>query len=233
MFSGNETDVSSRASVDRTPGFERTLIHRSIDFFNRELRAARRRAHPHRRAFRRGVRRCTGSGCHRYCCRRTGCIGDANYPAGSLLIADYEEFLAGTAELQVVFEPDAHTTASTTMALDTRPARHRHACRRREPCRGLTPGRLDEPSQSTGIPENTNTVIVAADHSGDEIFLNSSGFDHAVAAAARIRSTDRSSVDQVRAGVLRRRGPRRRAALRHVRRRHRSPVFRCSPSRFG
>ena len=30
--------------------------------------------------------------------------------AGSLLAADYDEFLAGTAELSVVFEPDAHTS---------------------------------------------------------------------------------------------------------------------------
>ena len=35
--------------------------------------------------------------------------GDASYQAGSLLAADHDEFLAGTAELQVVFEPDEHT----------------------------------------------------------------------------------------------------------------------------
>ena len=55
-----------------------------------------------------------------------------------------------------------------------------------------------------GIPAATNTVIVAADDTGDEIFLDSSGFDTPVAAAAR-HGRRRADRDQVRAGVLRRR----------------------------
>ena len=35
--------------------------------------------------------------------------GTPSYRAGSLLAADYEQFLDGTAELAVVFAPDAHT----------------------------------------------------------------------------------------------------------------------------
>ena len=35
--------------------------------------------------------------------------GTADYCAGSLLAADYEQFLDGAAELSVVFEPDEHT----------------------------------------------------------------------------------------------------------------------------
>ena len=40
--------------------------------------------------------------------------GSAEYVAGSLLAADYDEFLSGTAQLQVVFEPDPHTCLNTT-----------------------------------------------------------------------------------------------------------------------
>lgn len=35
---------------------------------------------------------------------------EATYPAGSLLATDYEQFLAGTADLRVVFAPDARTS---------------------------------------------------------------------------------------------------------------------------
>ena len=37
LFSGASTDVIVAASVDRTPGFERTVLHRAIDFFNDEV----------------------------------------------------------------------------------------------------------------------------------------------------------------------------------------------------
>lgn len=37
VFSGPVTDVIVSASVDRTPGFERTLLYRAIDFFNDDV----------------------------------------------------------------------------------------------------------------------------------------------------------------------------------------------------
>ena len=37
VFEGRATDVSAWASVDRTPGFERTLVGRSIDFYRTEM----------------------------------------------------------------------------------------------------------------------------------------------------------------------------------------------------
>ena len=95
--------------------------------------------------------------------------------AGSLLAADYDEFLAGTAELQVVFEPDEHTSL------------HHYAWTRDKlivvtladvasRVEVVTPGTW--PAEPVpGIPDNTNTVIVATDELGDEIFLDSSGFD--------------------------------------------------------
>ena len=43
VFSAAPTDVLVAASVDRTPGFGRTMLRRAIDFFNDErLRIARR-----------------------------------------------------------------------------------------------------------------------------------------------------------------------------------------------
>ena len=37
LFSGSSTDVIVAASRDRTPGFERTMLSRAIDFFNDEV----------------------------------------------------------------------------------------------------------------------------------------------------------------------------------------------------
>jgi prolyl oligopeptidase len=101
--------------------------------------------------------------------------GSAEYVAGSLLAADYDEFLAGTAQLQIVFEPDAHTSLN-------------HYAWTREKLvvvtlvdvasrvEVVTPGSW-QAERVPGIPENTNTVIVNVDEFGDEMFLDSSGFD--------------------------------------------------------
>ena len=37
LFSGSRTDVLVAASRDHTPGFERTLLSRAVDFFNDEV----------------------------------------------------------------------------------------------------------------------------------------------------------------------------------------------------
>ena len=37
LFSGASTDVIVAASVDRTPGFERIMLRRAIDFFNDDV----------------------------------------------------------------------------------------------------------------------------------------------------------------------------------------------------
>ena len=178
IFEGDPADVLVAASVDRTPGFERTLISRALDFFNEEVYEMRGDEL---------VRIDTPTDAS-ISIHRTWLLielrtdwhynyGQASttYPAGSLLAADYAEFLSGTAELTVVFTPDQHTSL------------HHYAWTRdrlvvvtladvASHVEVLTPGTwTSEPV--TGLPDNTNTAIVAADHLGDEIFLDSSGFD--------------------------------------------------------
>src|SRR4029077_13857629 len=81
---------------------------------------------------------------------------------------------AGTAQLRVVFEPDAHTSLL-------------HYAWTRDRLVVVTPAAAGRPVEIvtpdtwqrrpvTDVPANTNTVIVAADDTGDEIFLDSSGF---------------------------------------------------------
>ncbi len=104
VYAGERTDVIVVASVDRTPGFERTLISRAVDFFNDEI-------YELRGAELIPIDAPTDAtvSVHRDWLLielRTDWKGHA---AGSLLAADYCEFLDGTADIAVVFTPDQRT----------------------------------------------------------------------------------------------------------------------------
>jgi prolyl oligopeptidase len=174
LFAGDPSDVSVGAGFDPTPGFERLLISRSFDFFNRE------------RYERRGdelikidVPTDAGTSIHREWLlirpRTDWAVGSTTHPAGTLLAAKYDEFLSGTIDLAVVFEPDEHTSLETyTWTRDRLVLVTLVDVTSRLEL--VTPGTWQrEPIR--GIPPNTNTVIVDADDYGDEIFLDSSGFD--------------------------------------------------------
>ena len=174
LFSGSHVDVSVAASVDRTPGFERTLVHRSIDFFNSDVYELRRGEF-----IRIDAPTDATVSIHRQWLlielRSDWYTATTHYRAGSLLAADYDEFISGTAQLHVVFEPDEHTclhhyawTRDRLVVVTLADVASRVEV--------VTPGDW-RAEPVTGLPENTNTVIVAADHAGDEVFLDSSGFD--------------------------------------------------------
>lgn len=173
LFTGSRTDVTVTAGVDRTPGYERTLIYRAIDFFNDERYQLRSGE-----LVRIDAPTDASVSVHRNWLlielRTDWHTGTADFTAGSLLAADYEEFLAGTAELTTVFEPDAHTCL------------HQYAWTRDRLTMVtladvasrvdiVTPGTWTR-EPVTGIPPSSNAVIVATDDTGDEIFLDSSGF---------------------------------------------------------
>jgi prolyl oligopeptidase len=174
LFTAEPTDVIVAASVDRTPGFERTMLRRAVDFFNDEVYELRGDE-----LIRIDAPTDATVSVHRGWLlvelRTDWSTAAGSYPAGSLLAADYDEFLAGTAELHVVFEPDEHTSLN-----------HYAWTRDRlilvtladvaSLVQVVTPGTWHaEPLP--GIPENANTIVAATDDLGDEIFLDSSGFD--------------------------------------------------------
>ena len=174
LFSGDPSDVSVGGGYDRTPGFERLLITRSLDFFNRERYELRGYE-----LIRIDVPTDAGIALHREWLlirpRTDWAVGTTIYPPGSLLAAKYDEFLAGTAELSVVFEPDEHTSLEsyawtrdhlvlvTLVDVASR-------------VEVVTPGSWER-APIAGIPPNTNTMLVDVDEYGDEMFLDSSGFD--------------------------------------------------------
>jgi prolyl oligopeptidase len=173
LFTGSRTDVTVAAGVDRTPGYERTLIYRAIDFFNDERYELR-----DGELVRIDAPTDATVSAHRDWLlielRTDWHTGTADFAAGSLLAADYREFLAGTAELTVVFAPDERTclhqyawtrdrlVMSTLADVATRVEIVTPGSWTREPVRGLQ--------------DSTSTVIAAVDDTGDEVFLDSSGF---------------------------------------------------------
>ena len=173
VYSGLVNDVAVAAAVDRTPDFERTFVSRGIDRYNSqdyELRGGEliRIDVPSDAVF--SVRR-------QWLLIRLRTdwrTGDVDYRAGSLLAADYEQFLAGTASLTVVFEPDAHTavkhygwTRDRLVLVSLADVASRVEV--------ITPGSWRR-QPLVGIPEHTTTSIDSIDDLSDEVFLVSGGF---------------------------------------------------------
>src|SRR5271156_6819790 len=173
VFEGSPADVIVAGGVDRTPGFERTMLRRAIDFFNDQVYDLRGDE-----LIRIDAPTDASISVHRQWLlielRTDWITGSASYTAGSLLAADYDEFLAGTAQLRGGFEPDAHTsllhyawTRDRLVVVTLADVASRVEI--------VTPGTWQR-RPVTDVPPNTNTVIVAADDTGEEIFLDSSGF---------------------------------------------------------
>lgn len=174
VFAGLPADVSVGAGFDPTPGYERLIVSRSLDFFNHEYYELRGGE-----TIQIDVPTDARISLHREWLlirpRSDWQVGSATYPAGSLLAVDYDEFLSGGRDLAVVFEPDAHTSLVTvswtrdrlillTLAdVASRLEIAEPGSWRREPV--------------CGLPPNTHTVVVDVDAYGDEIFVDSSGFD--------------------------------------------------------
>lgn len=171
LFTGPVTDVAVGAAVDRTPGYERTLLSRAVDFFNEQVYELRSGE-----LVRIDAPTDASLSVHREWLlielRTDWETGTASYRAGSLLAANYEQFIDGTAELSVVFEPDEHSSLHqyswtrdrlllvTLVDVASRVEIVAPGPWTREPVAGV----------------GDNTVIVATDDTGDEIFLDSSDF---------------------------------------------------------
>jgi prolyl oligopeptidase len=174
VFEGAPSDVSVGVGFDPTPGFERLLATRSVDFFNRERFEIR-----DGELLRIDVPTDAGISIHREWLlirpRTDWTVDSVTYPAGSLLAAKYDDFLSGTIELSVVIEPDEHTSLDTyawtrdRLVISTLVDVATHV-------EVVTPGSWTR-EPIPGVAANATTVVVDVDEFGDEIFLDSSGFD--------------------------------------------------------
>ena len=176
VYEGKPDDVGVHAFHDPADGFERDFVVRNIEFFRSEwyLRTGGDLVQL-------AVPPDAIVGVHREWLliqtRSPWAVDGTSYPAGALLAARFDEFLAGRQELTTLFEPDAHTALSY------------HAWTRgylilnmlhdvRSQLAVLTPadGRWQRAALA-GVPEFTQTDIVGTDPlDSDEYLLSSSGF---------------------------------------------------------
>ncbi|GAB2640965.1 prolyl oligopeptidase family serine peptidase [Gordonia jinhuaensis] len=109
VFAGEVSDVAVGATYDDTPGFERHFVSRAVDFFNSLTYELRDGA---------AVLVDTPTDAHVtvrnqwlfVLTRSEWKLEGMTYPAGALLVFDYEDFLAGVREATVLFTPDPHTS---------------------------------------------------------------------------------------------------------------------------
>ncbi len=107
VFEGRSHDVSVQVEVDRTPGFERTLFSRAIDFYRTEtslLRADGRLQALDKPA---DAEPTFWRGRLLIQLRSDWTVGGTTWRAGSLLVADANAYLAGERRLRALFEPTA------------------------------------------------------------------------------------------------------------------------------
>lgn len=173
VFAGAASDISVSALCARFPGFERTWIFRSTDFYNKdtyELRDGRL------------IKIDIPSDCSMAVHREWAMIalvsdwvrGDVTHPAGSVLVADYEDLVAGTAVPRAVFEPGGGDFFAAGVFTGDRflSVKLRDVATVVEI---LTPG-IWEPEPLPGVPDNTTIGLSGVDPFGDEIFLHTTGF---------------------------------------------------------
>lgn len=106
QFAGRESDVSVFVTVDLTPGFERTVVGTSPDFFTNEMVLLR-----DSQRIRLDKPADADLKWHRQWAflqlRSNYTVGDVTYQAGTLLATPFEALVAGKPVYSVLFEPTA------------------------------------------------------------------------------------------------------------------------------
>ncbi|MEU2611152.1 prolyl oligopeptidase family serine peptidase [Micromonospora sp. NPDC007271] len=171
VYEADAEDLAAYASHDPTPGFERDFVGRSLDFYRTENFLL---TEPGGR-IRIPVPEDARWDVHRewlvILLRSPWPVGGVTHPAGTLLAARFDEFLAGARELTVLFRPDGRTALS------------HHAWTRnhliltaladvRSRLEVLTPGETGwrrEPL--AGVPDDDHSWIVDTDPDRDDDYL--------------------------------------------------------------
>ncbi|WP_371829903.1 prolyl oligopeptidase family serine peptidase [Rhodococcoides trifolii] len=178
VFEGETSDVAVSAWYDNTVGYERSFAQRATDFFNSELYLLRDD----------GTRVLVdvptdaSASVHRdWLLIRTmtpWSVDGTEHAAGTLLAAKFDEYLAGSRELRVLFAPDEHTSLHQYAWTEN----HLLMVVLRDVKSTVLVGTLTDDGFSalpmTGLPELTDIEIIGtdSDEGGDEYFLNSSGY---------------------------------------------------------
>lgn len=178
VFEVGAEDLAAAGWHDRTPGFERSFVHRSIDFWNDELFLLGEDG----TLTRIDVPDSANAGVHRdwllVDLREdwTPVAGGPTHPAGALLAAPLAGFLAGSRDLTVLFTP----TPTVSLAAATWTRRHlvltvlddvRSRVRVLTPPEPAVPGPWPQ-VPVTGLPEYGTVAVRAVDaRERDDVWL--------------------------------------------------------------
>lgn len=112
VYEAKPENVSAFASHDRTPGYERDFVGRDLDFWRNETYLRR----PDGDLVRIDVPEDSEIDPHREWLlirtRSPWTVDGTTYPAGVLLAAKFDVYMAGSRDLTVLFEPDRHNHLS-------------------------------------------------------------------------------------------------------------------------
>ena len=110
VYEGTDADMYISAVHDSTPGFERDFVSRTIAFYNDELYLRGKDG----KLVKVDAPNSAQKGVHREWLtlelREPYTVGGRTYPAGSLLAAKFDDFMAGRRDFEVLFEPDEHSS---------------------------------------------------------------------------------------------------------------------------
>ncbi|WP_194832091.1 prolyl oligopeptidase family protein [Nocardia sp. XZ_19_369] len=110
VFAGEPGDVAVSAGYDRTPGYERHFIGRATDFFNEEVYLLENDGTLRHLEIPSDASESWYKDWLLVRLKSPWEVGGTAYPAGALLAMDFEKFLAGGREFEVIFTPDPHTS---------------------------------------------------------------------------------------------------------------------------
>ncbi|MDG3016308.1 prolyl oligopeptidase family serine peptidase [Speluncibacter jeojiensis] len=175
VFECKPEDVAASGWFDPTPGFERSFVERAVDFYNAQRWLLTDDGDRVRIDTPEDAEISVRKQWLLVFTRSPWTVAGTEHPPGTLLAADFEEYLAGARDLTVVFAPDEHTSLETYAWT----ADHLVLVTLHDVQTGL---RIVNPGTWTtrpfeGLPRAATIEITGTDPDrSNELFLSASGF---------------------------------------------------------
>ncbi|MFI4875866.1 MAG: prolyl oligopeptidase family protein [Blastopirellula sp. JB062] len=112
VYEGEATDLSISATHDSTPGYERNFVRRAIAFYNNEIYLRRDDGSLAKIEAPNSARKGVFRDYLTLELREAWTVGEKTYTAGSLLVADFDDYMTGKRELTLLYEPNERSALS-------------------------------------------------------------------------------------------------------------------------
>lgn len=113
IFEGQMSDMSVGAYHDDSPGYERNFAYRSIAFYNNEVYLLPDDGGPVQLDIPNSASKSVVKDYLVIEPREPWTVGDVTYPAGSLLVTNFDDYMAGKRDIDVLFQPSESTALSS------------------------------------------------------------------------------------------------------------------------